>query len=107
MEWLTNLRNIALTVTALVAASGAIFGTHSYLDGRYALAAEHEKLEKRVTLSELEDLLRSSLENLHFYRDQSRKYPTDEDIKAKLKEAEEEVKDLKEAIKKEKEAVKK
>lgn len=103
MEWLTNVRNIALTVTALAAASGVLYGASTYFDKKYASVEQLVKLEKRVTLAEMEDLLKEALENLYFYRDQQRKYPTDEDIKTKLKESEDEVKDLKESIKKEKE----
>ena len=99
MEWIANLRNSALLITALFAAGSSIFGIHSYLDTTYASVAEVEKLKKRLTLTELRDLLKEGLNNLYFYRSQVRKYTDDQELQDKLNEAEDDVKDLKDQIK--------
>jgi len=69
-----------------------------YIEDRFALAAEVEKLEHRVNINELQSLYKISLENLYFYRDQNRKYPDDLKLREKLKEAEDEVKNLKDLL---------
>lgn len=103
LDWLNNTRNIALTVTALIAAGSGLVGISSYFDNRYAIAAEVdkkiEKVENRLTLAELKQLHRTAQEEVFFYRDQARKYPEDEELKLKLKEAEETAIDLKKQIK--------
>jgi len=103
LDWLNNTRNVALTVTALIAAGSGLVGINSYFDNRYAQAAEVEKkiekVENRLTLAELRQLARTAQEEVFFYRDQVRKYPVDLDLKLKLKEAEETVTDLKKQIK--------
>lgn len=103
LDWLNNTRNIALTVTALLAAGSGLVGINSHFDSRYAQAAEVEKkiekVENRLTLAELKQLYRTAQEEVFFYRDQVRKYANDLDLKLKLKEAEETVEDLKKQIK--------
>ena len=103
LDWLNNTRNVALTVTALLAAGSGLVGINSHFDSRYAMAAEVEKkieaVENRLTLAELKQLYRTAQEEVFFYRDQVRKYPVDLDLKLKLKEAEETVTDLKKQIK--------
>ncbi len=66
-----------------------------YVEDRFAKADDLKTLEQRVDVNELQTLYKTSLENLHFYRDQVRKYPLDKKVKEKLAEAEEEVKELK------------
>jgi hypothetical protein len=103
LDWLANARNIALTVTAFIAAGSGLVGINTYFDGKYAQAAEVEKkiekVETRLTITELKQLYRTAQEEVFFYRDQVRKYPVDLDLKLKLKEAEETVTDLKKQIK--------
>jgi len=103
LDWLNNTRNIALTVTALLAAGSGLVGINSHFDSRYAQAAEVDqkiqKVENRLTLAELRQLTRAAQEEVFFYRDQMKKYPRDQDVKDKLKEAEETLADLKKQIK--------
>jgi len=103
LAWMSNIRNTALLVTALLAAGSGLVGISTYFDDRYAMAAEVEKkieaVETRLTLAELKQLYRTAQEELFFYRDQVRKYQDDLDLKLKLKEAEDTVADLKNQIK--------
>ena len=69
------------------------------LEGRYALAASHEKLEKRVTVNELQGLKQSALKNKYFLKDQLRKYPEDSEIKDQLELTVEEIKGFDKQIK--------
>lgn len=55
-------------------------------------------LERRLTKNELNDLLKEALEELYYWRGMSRKYPDDQEVKDKLREAEENVEDIKERI---------
>jgi len=84
------------TVTLLV--STVITGFF-YIEERFAKADDLKKVEIRLEINELQTLYKTALENLYFYRDQSRKYPNDEKLGEKLVEAEEEVKDLKDLLK--------
>ena len=103
IDWTSNVKNMALLVTALIAAGSSLVGVSTYFDNKYAMAATVElqikKVENRLTLAELKQLHRTAQEEVFFYRDQLRKYPKDEDLKAKLKEAEETAADLKKQIK--------
>lgn len=103
LDWMSKVKNMAALVTAVIGTAMAWVGVSSYLDGRYALAsevkAEVQQIQNRLTLAELKQLYRTAQEEVFFYRDQLRKYPKDEEIKAKLKEAEETVADLKKQIK--------
>lgn len=83
-----KLSNFIALVGGTVAILGAFFGSYAYLDSKYALASEVQKLERRLSLKELKDLYKDALENLYFFRKQSRKHPGDEDLKKKLKESE-------------------
>jgi len=56
-------------------------------------------LEQRVSLNELEDLLKAALDNMYFYRKLLRQDTTNEELQKKVQEAEEEVKNLKDHIK--------
>ena len=102
LDWLNNTRNIALTVTALLAAGSGLVGINSHFDNRYAQAAEVdkkiEKVETRLSMAKLRQLARAAQEDVFFYRDQARKYPTDQDVKDKLKEAQDTLADLKAQI---------
>jgi hypothetical protein len=102
LDWLNNARNVALTVTAFIAAGSGLVGINTYFDSKYAQAAEVEKkiekVETRLTIAELKQLYRTAQEEVFFYRDQMRKYPGDLELKLKLKEAEETAADLKKQI---------
>jgi len=75
-----------------------VFSSFFYIEGRFAKADDLKKVEIRLEINELQTLYKTALENLYFYRDQSRKYPEDTKLKEKLTEAEEEVKDLKDLL---------
>jgi len=83
----------------LVGLMGVLFSVYFFVDGTYAEKTELVAVSQRVTFNELYQLLRSAQENLHFYRQQHRKYPIDPKVEGKLEKAEEEVKDLKDRIK--------
>lgn len=94
----------AKVVTSLAAFLGIVFGAINYVDSVALTAVKPiadrvTTLEERLTLNELNDLLRRALENLYFYRDQVRKYPGDQDLQDRLFEARKEVEDLKGRIK--------
>lgn len=99
-EFLSSTRNMILAITTILGFIGTLAGGVFWVDDRYAKASEVEQLEERLTLAELKDQLRLALEEYHFLKSQSRKYPDDEDIKEELAEAKETVKDLKDQIKK-------
>jgi len=65
-----------------------------FVETRYALAEDQAKLVKRLTIYELVDLKRQAQKSKYFLKDQSRKYPTDEEIKKELDKALEEIKNL-------------
>lgn len=98
MEIVTNVRNVALLVTALAGAVGTFFGLQTYLDTTYASTESVVKLEKRLSLQELKDLQKEALEELYFWRKQGRKNPNDLEVKTRLIEAEEYVEDIKKQI---------
>jgi len=89
--------------TAIVAVAGTVFGGITWVDSRYAKAAQVDALEKRVSLNELKAQLRAAQEELIFWRQQARKYPDDVDVKDSLKDAEEAVEEIKAKIKEYKE----
>jgi len=93
------IKSILVVATTVIALFGSIFAGYLHIDTKYALAADVVKIEKRLTLSELRDSLRLSLDELYFLKSQIRKYPNDEEIKDQLKDITAEVKDLKEQIK--------
>jgi peptidoglycan hydrolase CwlO-like protein len=93
------IKSILLVATTAIALFGSIFAGYVHIDDKFALAADVEKLEKRLTLSELRDSLRLAKDELYFLKSQIRKYPDDEDLQDQLKEVKEEIKDLKEQIK--------
>lgn len=70
-----------------------------YIEERFAKADDLKKIEIRLEINEIQTLYKTALENLYFYRDQSRKYPDDVKVKKKLDAAEEEVTDLKDLLK--------
>jgi len=93
------IKSILVVATTVIALFGSIFAGYLHIDTKYALAADVEKIEKRLTLSELRDSLRLSLDELYFLKSQIRKYPDDEEIKDQLKDAKDRVKDIKDEIK--------
>lgn len=92
------MSDLVKQIMALVGLVGVVFSVYFYIDGTYAEKTHLAAVEQRVTLNELYGLLRSAQENLYFYRDQKRKYPEDEEVESRLKEAEEEVTHLKDRI---------
>jgi hypothetical protein len=93
-----SIRSLVITVSAILALLGTVLGGYTYIDDRYALAETVDKLEERLTLSELKDSLRLALDELFFLKSQARKYPDDEEIKDQLKAVQERVDDLKRQI---------
>ena len=99
MDLVSNTKNVAALVTALAAAGGVFYGVQNHLDTTYASTIRVDKLEKRLSLQELKELLQDALEELYFWRKQARKHPEDLEIKEKLKEAEDHIVDIKKRIK--------
>ena len=93
------IRSILLVMTTVIALFGSVFAGYIYMDERYALAEDVNKLEERLTLSELRESLRIVLDEYFFLKKQIRKYPDDLDIKDQLKDVEERVNDLRSQIK--------
>lgn len=93
------VKSVLVTGTAALTLFAALFAGYAHIDSKYALAEDVEKLEEKLTLSELKSSLRLAIDELNFLKSQHRKYPDDEDIKKELEEAQEHVDDLKERIK--------
>ena len=74
-------------LVAMFTIMGLIAGGYNFLDERYALASSHHLLEYRVSIHELNHVYTKSMEDVFFYRAQSRIYPDDNKIKMKLDEA--------------------
>lgn len=91
-------------IAAIFGLVSVIFGAFFFLEARHAPMDAYVALEKRVTLQELRRLLREAEEELYHYKSLARKYPDDEEIKRKVKEAQERVDELKERIRKREEA---
>ena len=101
------LAEYAKYITAIAAAigvaySGIQFQSNYVTDKAKEVVAPVEKklnhVEYRLSMSELQTLLQHALEDLYYWRDLSRKYPDDQEIKDKLAEAEQNVEDIKERI---------
>lgn len=92
------MANLLSNIRVLILIVGASFGVFFFVDGRYAASKDVQKLEQRVKLNELRNMERMAKEDSYFYREQSRKYPRDEQIKTKLNEAELEVKKIENRI---------
>jgi len=93
------MNDLIKNISSLMGLIAVVFGVFFFNENRYTSVTEHVKLEQRVSLNELESLLRDALENMYFYRKLLRDAPLDEELKQKVKEAEEEVANLKEQIK--------
>ena len=89
---------MALVGIILLSVSGFFF-----VENRYTLHTDHVQWAQRVSVNELEDQLEKAREELYYWRKMARKYPDDQEVLKKLKEAEEHVEDLKEKVKKAKE----
>jgi len=94
----SKLSTIALMFSLIATICSGLF----YFDFRYALASDHIALEQRVSYNEINYLYRMALEEYHFYKQQSTKYPHDQDIQLKLEQATSEL----EMLKKEREKLK-
>ena len=94
-----SIKSILVVVTTTLAIIGSVVTGYGFMDEKYAKASDIVKLEKRMSLSELRDSLRLSLDELYFLKSQTRKYPGDEEIKEQLTDIKAEVKNLKEQIK--------
>lgn len=99
MEKLNNFRNVLLLFTTVVTVASTVVGGVIWIDSRYAHAEELQTLEERVELNELKDQLRNALDELHFWRQQARKYPDDEEVQDEVDTAKELVDEIKEKIK--------
>ena len=93
------MKSTIALIGSLLTLIGTVSGGIFFLDTRYAAASTVKSLEKRVDLSELQNLKQEALKHKYFYKDQLRKYPNDKDLKKQLDEASEEVETLKEQIK--------
>ena len=98
-ELLGETRNVIIAITAILGFIGTISAGIFSIDDRYAKADVVQQLEERVTLSELKDQLQAALEEYHFLKKQSRKYPDDREIADELHDAKEVVDNIKEKIK--------
>lgn len=94
----SSIKSILVVITTVFAIIGSIVTGYGFIDEKYARASDVAKIEKRLSLSELRDSLRLSLDELYFLKKQIRKYPEDEEIQEQLKEVRAEVNDLKEQI---------
>jgi len=99
-EVLSDTRNLILAITTILGFIGTISAGVFWVDDRYAKASTLAQLEERLTLSELNDQLRTAQEELFFLRSQARKYPDDLDVAYQLEEAKAVVKEIKDKIKK-------
>lgn len=92
------MESLAKKISAIAGLIVLTFSSFFFLEARHAPMSAYVALEKRVTLQELRRLLREAEEEMYHYRKLHRKYPDDEEIKEKLKEAEGKVEELKERI---------
>ena len=83
---------------SLAAVVSMVFSVFFFVENRYASKEDYVKLEKRLSLNELQQLLKDALENMYFYRKLARENPEDREISRKLIVAEEEVSRLKKRI---------
>ena len=92
---MSTLVKYILSLAALVS---LVFSVFFFVENRYASRDDYVKLEKRISVNELQQLLKESLENMYFYRKLERENPDDLEIRRKLRQAEEEVDSLKKRI---------
>ena len=98
-ESANSIKSILIVITTALAIVGSIVSGYGFIDTKYAKAADVVKLEKRLSLSELQSSLRLVLDEFYFLKKQIRKYPEDVEIKEQLDDVKVEVKDLKDQIK--------
>lgn len=98
-------------ITGSAAVFGIAFGTVTYVDSRYTLATEFNRLstdviilEKRQSIDELKRALEKALSELYFYRRLLRENPNDDNLQKQVETLEEEVKYLKLRIREEEKA---
>ena len=97
------VKNYAFALSILVGLFtlvGFIAGGYTFLDQRYALASEHNLLESRVSIHELNHVYRKAMEDMFFYRSQARIYPDDNKIRIKLEEVTDSCEKIKDQISK-------
>lgn len=92
---LTEWASVATAVSGVFVIFGLVFGAYIFIDKKYALATDLYKLETRVEVHELRHLYHDALNDVYFFKKQSRIHPSDEKIYEKLREAE----DLAEGLK--------
>lgn len=85
-------------ILSVITLIGVVFSSFLFIDNRYALSTNLAQLEQRVKLNELRDLERKAMEDEFFYKEQSRKYPADKQVKDKLGDAEEQVESIRKRI---------
>ena len=81
---------VIITASSL-AIVGAVISIVLFTDGRYAFAVDHNRLESKVKVLSLQDLKIELSREKYFLRNQSYKYPTDNEIKDKLDHVNEEL----------------
>ena len=92
-------RNFLATMAALIGILTSTFGVVWFADGRYTMASDQQALAKEVKKIKARNALDGALDDLYFYKKQTRKYPGDEDLQKKLSTSEEDVKYLKKVLK--------
>lgn len=87
---LKTLQTIGVLLPILIAALGG----YIYLEERYALAAEQQKLRNEFELYKLEQTHVKALDEYYDFRQLQRKYPHDEELKKKVDHSKETVNKL-------------
>lgn len=95
------MTDLVKKITAMCGLIAIVFTAFFFLETRHAPMKSHLTLENRVNVQELRRLLREAESEMYYYRDLSRKYPNDQQIKDRLREVEERVRDLKKRIQQE------
>lgn len=98
--------SVVKTIIPVFTLIGLVFAGYFHLDSRFAKAEDAQKLDKKVqkierkiSLLELQDILHLLLKDYYFYKDLQKKYPDDEEIKLKVKELDDQISDVKAQIK--------
>lgn len=90
-----DIKSVAQSITAVMAVVSITFGAYFYIDGSFVRNEAHAALVKKVSLVEIIGQYMEARRELFFLKAQLRKYPTDEDLKEAVKDAQAIVDDLK------------
>ena len=93
-----GFREIPIVLTSIVSvftAIGLVLGGYIFLDQRYALASSLVKVELKVAGHEMRHLYHEALNDVFFFRKQSRLHPEDPAISRKLRVAQEDAESIK------------